>query len=530
MNASRNVSWDKLYHFQQAGVAQLCPRGEDPMESGLIADDMGLGKTFEGIARDVELRRDRYAYKRPTLIVAPSGTHYNTWVKEIRRYVGDSIPIWVINRKKRQELERALAAAITGRKPFPCYVIVHYEALRLMGELKDIEWFHIIADECHRIKNRSAQQQRALKALTTKYKTGLSGTPADRNPQDLWSVLNWLWPQLFRSYWRFVKECCVFEDEQEQRMKYGKSFKKIVGVNPEGAQKMLATIRPWYVRRKKSEVGIELPEKYYTERFVELPPGQRKAYDQMRKDMIAWVGENKDKPLAAGAVVAQLVRLQQFALASVDFEDVQPGFLFHGEEPTRRGTKVVLTDPSVKLDDLEEIIDGNPDEQLVVFSQSRSMTNLAVRRLEARDIVARPYTGSVTQHDRDLYEAKFQAGDIQVLCGTIAAGGEGITLHRASTVVFFDRAWNPTRNRQAEDRLHRIGQKNPVQGIDIIARDTVDLVRRQRIANKWSALEWILGDKVPPEAKQAYDLETNEGWNEAVIQAAVNTARRIFGA
>src|ERR1700746_1382155 len=171
MNASRNVSWDKLYHFQQAGVAQLCPRGEDPMESGLIADDMGLGKTVEGIARDVELRRDRYAYKRPTLIVAPSVTHYNTWVKEIRRYVGASIPIWVINRKKRQELERARAGAITGRKPFPCYVIVHYEALRLMGELKDIEWFTILADECQRIKNSSPKQKRALKALTTKYKT-----------------------------------------------------------------------------------------------------------------------------------------------------------------------------------------------------------------------------------------------------------------------------------------------------------------------------------------------------------------------
>jgi len=162
-----------------------------------------------------------------------------------------------------------------------------------------------------------------------------------------------------------------------------------------------------------------------------------------------------------------------------------------------------------------------------VFSQSRSMSHLAVRRLEARGIVAKPYTGSVSQHDRDLYEAEFQQGNIQVLCGTIAAGGEGITLHRASTVVFFDRMWNPTKNRQAEDRLHRIGQIHPVQVIDIIARDTVDLGRKQRIANKWAALEYILGDKTDP---ARYDLETNEGWNEAIVQDAVNTARRIFGA
>jgi SNF2 family DNA or RNA helicase len=461
---------------------------------------MGLGKTYEGIARDVELRRDPYAYKRPTLIVAPSGAHWNTWFKTIRDYDGADIPIWVIDRKKRHILVSNLIAAIEGRKPFPCYVVVHYEALRLMDELKQIEWFHVIADECHRIKNRSAQQTRALKALKTKYKTGISGTPADDKPQDIWSILNWLSPKEFRSYWKFVKDCCVFEDENLQMAKYGRAFKKIVDVNPEGAAKMLETIRPWYLRRKKSEVGIDLPEKTYTEILVDLSSTQRKAYDQMRKDMIAWVGEHKDQPLVAGAVVAQLVRLQQFALASVEFEDASPVFPFHGEGQGSRAGKVVLVDPSVKLDELEEIIDGNPNEQVVVFSQSRGICHLAVRRLTAKGIIAQPYTGAVSQNERDLYEADFQRGYIQVLCGTIAAGGESITLHRASTVIFLDRHWNPTRNKQAEDRVHRIGQVHPVQIIDIMARDTVDLGRKTRIASKWSALQIILGDKVDIEA------------------------------
>jgi SNF2 family DNA or RNA helicase len=510
MTQTRHESWYKLYPFQREGVAKL-----DGAESGLIADDMGLGKTFEGVARDLELRRDKYAYKRPTLIVAPSGTHWNAWVKTIREYEGhDRIPIWVIDRKKRHVLADALRDAINGTASFPCYVIIHYEALRLMPELKDVNWFHIIADECHRIKNRAAQQTRALKALKTKYKTGLSGTPADDKPQDLWSVLNWLWPKEFKSYWRFVNQCCVFEDPNLQKVKYGKSFKKIVGVNPDGARQMLTTIGPYYLRRKKDEVGIDMPKKYYTERYVTLPPGQRRAYDQMRKDMIAWVGERKDTPLVAAAVVSQLVRLQQFALGSVDFSPEG---------------KVRIVDPSIKLDDLEEIIDGNPDEPLVVFSQSKSMVNLAVRRLQTRGIETRPYTGDVSQHDRDFHESQFQAGNIQVLCGTIAAGGEGITLHRSHTVIFFDRMWNPTRNRQAEDRAHRIGQVHPVQIIDIIARDTVDLGRKQRIANKWEALAMILGDKIPETTREAY-LNASPDRDEIAMQDVINRTRRTLGA
>src|SRR5215469_295759 len=495
----RGKYWNLLYHFQQEGVAKLVPLEGEVAEAALIADDMGLGKTYEGVARDIELRNPHIYGGHPTLIVAPAGSHWNTWVKTIVELLGPNTIIWVIDRKKRMLLDYALRKAIK-EGGWPRYVIIHYEALRLMPVLKEIEWFHIIADEVHRIKNRTAQQTRALKALKTKYKTGISGTPADDKPQDFWSVLNWLWPKDFRSYWRFVKETCVVE----QQSAMGRSFKKVVGVNPVGAAEMLSTIYPCYLRRKKSEVGIDLPKKTYTERFVTLPPGQRKAYDEMRREMIAWVGENRDKPLAAGAVVAQLVRLQQFALASVDFEEVyeqDPVFRGPGVEPWRHlRSKVTLVDPSVKLDELEEIIDGNPDESIVVFSQSRSMSHLAVRRLEARGIVARPYTGSVSQHDRDLYETNFQAGHIQVLCGTIAAGGESITLHRSSTVVFFDRHWNPTKNRQAEDRAHRIGQIHPVQVIDIMARDTVDLGRKTRIANKWKALEYILGDRTNPEA------------------------------
>jgi SNF2 family DNA or RNA helicase len=464
--------------------------GEATLASRLIADDMGLGKTLEALLVDSELRAERHypgmkrnspPYKRPTLIVAPKAVHYDAWVPAIR----DLFDYWdeealernieVIDPKNRAKL----VARLKDKDNLPCFVIVHYEALRLVPELQDIKWFHVIADEVHRVKNRKAQQSHYLKTLPTFYKTGLSGTPADDKPQDIWSVLNWLYPKQFSSYWKFINTYCA-QETQEVRGQ-GRSFRKIVGVNKEALPRLHNQMSSWYIRRTKATVGIDLPEKYYTTLTVDLLPNQRRAYDQMKKDMIAWIGENQDTPLAAPVVISQLVRLQQFALATVNIG--------------RTTGKVILTDPSAKLDRLEELIEGNPNESIVLFSQSRSMVDLAVERLRGAGFTAEPYTGSVSAADRNRAVQAFQHGDVQILAGTIAAGGEGITLHRASTVVFADRAWNPTRNKQAEDRLHRIGQKNPVQVIDIVARDTVDMGRLQRIANKWEELLWLLGDK-----------------------------------
>jgi SNF2 family DNA or RNA helicase len=488
------------YPFQMECVDKVA---KPTLAGRLVADDMGLGKTLEGILIDLELRAGRHypgmgktspPYQRPTLIVAPQGVH-DTWDEHIR-LVHDSWTesifernIAIVDPKNRQALIDRLK-----QRPLPCFAIVHYEALRLIPELADIKWFHIICDEVHRVKNRKAQQTQALKRLDTFYRTGLSGTPADDKPADIWSVLNWLYPKEFRSYWKFVNTYCINEPTNG---KYGNTFRKITGVNTAALPTLHKQWEPWYIRRKKEDVAIELPPKTYTTLHVDLLPQQRKAYDQMRKDMIAWVGDQEDTPLVAGQVVSQLVRLQQFALASVEFQGEYVSDVYRAGREEDRGIrrKVVLTDPSSKLDRLVELIEGNPNEPLVVFSQSRGMVELCVRRLQSKDVSIRPYTGSVSKADRSVAVKQFQAGDVQVLAGTIAAGGEGITLHRASTVVFLDRAWNPTRNRQAEDRLHRIGQLRPVQVIDFVARDTVDMGRLQRVANKWENLLWLLGDK-----------------------------------
>lgn len=451
----------QLYPFQAVAVEKLYGQ-----KSRLVGDEMGLGKTLTAIYLDKSNRAGQQGYLK-TLVIAPLSV-LSSWEDHLREQT--DLPVYVIDPKNRTRFVTDATSVSTEG-----YFICHWDALRLMPELKGVPWFHIIADEVHRAKNRKAQQTRALKSLRPRYKTGLSGTPAANKPQDLWSILNWLWPSYYTSYWRFFKHYTVYEQD-------ARGYYKVTGVkNEESLHKEMA---PWYVRRLKEDVLPELPPRYYTQVWVELLPQQRRAYDQMRDQQIAWVQSKTDAelevPLIAGQIVTQLTRLQQFALGYMHFDEERQAWL--------------LSEPSAKLDVLAEMVEDNPDEPLVVFSQFKAIITLAARRLTAKGVRTAVITGDVSKADRASAVRDFQAGKVQVILGTIAAAGEGITLTRASTVVFLDRAWSPALNRQAEDRLHRIGQKSAVQVIDLIAKNTVDLGRHQQIRTKAGWIRKILGD------------------------------------
>lgn len=506
-----------LRDFQQTTIDRFLK-----VKGVLIGDDMGLGKTVQAI--DLDWQRRLNGAKGPTLIltrlsVVPEWeNHYEWMLPNLLRTV-------VLNPKDRAAFVRAIE-----RGDGDVY-IMHWDALRLIAkDLYKVRWLHIIADEVHAIKNRKTKVTRALKTLRTEYKTGLSGTPADNKPHDLWSILNWLYPSNFRSYWNFYKMYVKYEIDPVH------GYHKVTGVrNIEHLQKQM---KSFYIRRRKEEVAKELPDKTYNTRWVELTPTQRRMYDDMKKKQLAWVGAQEGKPLAAPAVVAKLVRLQQFALATIDVKMVKKRFRsknydvnlvaehlnafpynadIHPNEVDAYlkkypGTqlpdddryhkwieKVVpqyfLIDPSSKLDEAMAILEES-DEPKVFFSQSKQMINMFGERLKQAGISHRLLTGDV----KDLEERRqmvkdFQAGKVRVFAGTIAAGGIGITLHRSSHVIFFDRAWSPSWNRQAEDRLHRIGQKNAVLVTDIMARKTIDMGRWQHIQQKWTWLQMILGDK-----------------------------------
>lgn len=465
-----------------------CPNEKKIVTNCLLGDDMGVGKTVTAIALDKRKRELlQTPHARHTLVVCPLSV-IDVWERHFAEW-NPELVVRAIDPKARNELFKRGAHVY----------IVHWDALRLMPELARKSWFHVIADEAHRAKNRKAQMTQALKRIPTEHKLACTGTPADDKPQDLWSILNWLYPKKFSSYWRFYNNHVDWDTHPKG------GYRIVRGVT--NVQELHDQLKPFYIRRTKDQVLKELPDKIYSEIHVQLTPRQRKAYDQMKKDMLAWVGENEDKPIAAPVAIARLLRLQQFALSDIDIvEGWKQRRLRDGEKPRDHpdgtppylgmtwtfGVTYKMVEPSSKLDAVMQIVEDNPYESIVVFSQFKQVIRLLGQRLQRAGIDHGLYTGDTDKEIRDAIIRDFQHGRVRVFGGTIRAGGEGITLTRARTMVFTDRDWSPTKNRQAEDRIHRVGQKDAVQIIDIVANSTVDRGRLQAIDLKWQMIKKLL--------------------------------------
>jgi SNF2 family DNA or RNA helicase len=499
----------QLYPFQQAAVDKFT-KPDAYITNVIIGDDMGLGKTVTAITLDktrrgADLRPEwiswlkggRPSYRKMTLVVTLKSTigmwveHFKEWAPELKVVSIDTTNRW------------PFVEAILKQK-YDVYVC-HWEALRFEEKIRYARWFHVVADECQRMKNPKTQVTRGMLNLRTLFKTAMSGTWADNKPQDAWQILNWLYPSKWRSMTKFIEHHVIFKHHnvghcqaQGCDKNHRTAYKEVVGVHD--AELIQRQISPFYIRRRKEDVLPDLPDKYYTRLGVHLHPKQRRAYDDMRRKMLAWVGDHEGEPIAAPVVLSQLVRLQQFAVAygkvvavKRRVKDPETGHYFDKIVET-----LALTEPSAKLDACMDIIEQlGPEDSIVFFSQSKQVMYMFAERLEKAKVSYAMLTGDTSQGARDRIVKEFQAGQRRVFIGTIAAGGVGITLTRASTVVFLDRTWSPSANRQAEDRLHRIGQRSAVQVIDLVAEDTVDAGRLQKLELKWSWIREILGDPDP---------------------------------
>ena len=466
---------------------------------------LGLGKTITAIALDAEKRKS-FDHQTVTLIIAPLAV-LSSWQEHLAKWA-PHLKVMVINNKNRRPFMEAMEMTFQNGYGYDVFVM-HYPAVRLEPDVAKYPWFHVIADEVHALQDRKSQQTKAVKKIKAFYKTGLSGTPVFNKPDDLWSLLNWMYPKYWKSYWGYFKRYIKWVEWD--------GYRTVVGVNNE--EELQALMAGFYIRRKKEEVLSDLPEKYYTTIKVKLHTQQARAYNQMKKEMLAWIGEHEDEALQAPVVIAQLIRLQQFASAYAEIEqyevqvkdyDIDPldidrfredGIKIYQERDgrfytfvTETRTRLTLADPSSKLDVAMEIIQST-DEPIVVFSEFAQMINLLGARLEKAGISYGLYTGSQSRADRDRLVQDFQDGKVRVFAGTIGAGGVGITLTRSSTVIILNRNWAQALNQQAIDRLHRIGQKNAVHVIDIVAEGTIDEERNLGIELNWRIVKRLLGEE-----------------------------------
>lgn len=478
----------------------------------LLADDMGLGKCGQsasavmefllsksGLVGAVDMPLDSFEHAGdliawadvadgPKLVVSPS-TVKGTWSRELRLWLGQGIPHQVVDGSSAKTRNKQLLDAING----DAWAIVNWEQLRvkkdfkttktkiydpMTGEViriaerkKEIEvmreplfettpWIVAIADEAHRAKNRKSLQTKGLWRVDAQMKMALTGTPLMNTPDELWPILKWLFPKEYTSYWRFFDQYVDYYEGQ-----FGKI---ITGVKNSDALRF--ELKDRLVRRTKKDV-LDLPEKVRQYVPVTLGKKQQKLYDEAEKAMWFEVEQAIKEGDQSAINFAKAVAEDPSAIYSVS----------NGAARTVRLRQILSSpallggeDDSAKLDAIEEwVVDAQP-KQLVLWTEFVGTAHLMVKRLEKHGINAVSFTGELSSDERTRIEDAFQAGEITVIIGTIAAMKEGITLTASDSSGWIERSYVPAVNEQGEDRQHRIGQKNPVTVVIFEAVNTID--------------------------------------------------------
>jgi superfamily II DNA or RNA helicase len=421
---------------------------------GILADDMGLGKTVQTLAHIQSLKTEGKLTK-PVLIVAPTSTLPN-WHAEMKRFVPD-LSVLLLHGISRREGFDAI--------PNNDVVLTSYPLLvRDRDILLPREYSVVVLDEAQNIKNSSTHAARAAYEIKADSKVALTGTPVENHLEELWSIFRFALPGLLGSQLDFRREFRI-------------PIESGAGRGPR--EKLERRTRPFMIRRTKEQVAPELPAKTEIVDYIPLEASQREFYDavslaadrQIRESILqkGW-DETRFEALQA------LLRLRQICC--------DPRLLKQDKYESSKLERLVSM--------LRELKDAG--RRTLVFSQFTSMLDLIEARLKLEEIETVRLCGSTK--DRSLPVKKFQTGEIPVFLISLKAGGVGLNLTAADTVIHYDPWWNPAVERQATDRAHRIGQDKPVFVYKLVAADTVE-ERILLMQEKKSEISQILfGDEV----------------------------------
>ena len=424
-----------LRPYQADGVRWLLGLRAEKLP-GVLADDMGLGKTLQTITL-LWIEHGVRAATKPSLVVVPTSLIQN-WKRELERFAPElSVRIWHGSTRAGQD------PAADGVQ----VIITSYALLvRELERWQALELHYLILDEAQAIKNPRAAARDAACRLNADIRLCLSGTPVENHLGDLWSLFDFLAPGLLGNAAQFQASYRTpIESER----------------NEDQLEALQRSVGPYILRRTKEQVASDLPPKSIFVRPVQLGPEQRRLYESIRVAAHADVRRVVQAKGIAGSTVTILDALMKLRQVCCDPRLVQV-------QAARR------VNESAKLTFLFRLIAAEMAEKrrILVFSQFTSMLALIAEGLEERGIRHALLTGATA--DRQRLVDSFQQGHVEVFLISLKAGGTGLNLTSAETVIHYDPWWNPAAQAQATDRAHRIGQTKPVFVHQLIVAGSVE--------------------------------------------------------
>ena len=443
--------------------------------NGILADDMGLGKTLQTLAM-IQRAREITKSKLPSLIICPTSV-VNNWKSEVAKFFGDCHVIVYTgtgnNREKKLRHLRELMSFSDYGLASPL-LITSYDIARLdHEELNRIPWLYVVVDEGHNIKNPDTQRTRAIKTINGRHKLALTGTPIQNNLEELWSLFDYAMPG-------FLGTRTEFRDQ------YGKNGRINWDAVRRGKTPLKERVHPFVMRRLKETVAKDLPPKIVIDRKVELTPKQADLYKQIcnsaEKQQILEEVAQKGAARAQIAILAALGKLRAICNHPTLAQDPRPIRPKYEDSGKLAFLKELM----------DEVIEG--EHRALLFSQSTQMLDIIEEWFQQWEITTVRLDGQTPADKRTALVDHFN-GNPSIHCFLIStkAGGTGLNLTGADTVIFYDHDWNPANDRQAQDRAYRIGQTKPVTVYRLISKGTIEEKILERQILKQGIADEIIG-------------------------------------
>ena len=436
-----------LRHYQLEGFGWLKALASTGF-GGALADDMGLGKTVQALTllahRHLEEGTDR-----PSLLIVPTSLLGN-WRREAERFT-PGLKLLILHGSNRAERFSTI--------PEHHLIITTYPLVnRDHGELFNHEYELAILDEAQNVKNPAAATAKRIRGIRSRQRLALTGTPIENSLEELWALYDWLIPGLLGD-----------------RKTFGKNFRTPIEKQGDaGCQRLLSTrLKPFLLRRTKEEVAGELPPKTVIDEILPLDPDQGALYESIRAAMDERVRRVIAEKGISGSRITILDALLKLRQVCCDPSLVKLEAARKVQESAKRSRLLQL---------LEELVAEG--RKVLVFSQFVAMLRLIAHDIEARGWDHAMLHGGTKAGCRDAEIRRFQAGEAPIFLVSLKAGGTGLNLTAADTVILYDPWWNPATERQAMDRAHRIGQDKPVFVHRLIAEGTVEMAIQEMQARK----------------------------------------------